>query len=285
MMRKMTVILAMMMFAVSMPAAAAVSPDDVGVAVGPGTYGWEYPTEIVEVNERNEYIITEDNTVVSGVIINGCIRVYGASNVTVMNTVVNCDGQYPVYLRDAERFVLSQSKVNCSTPSKLFNTLNSPDLSVFGNELVGCGDWFYMNGDIGYTQITNNYIHSVVGPPTFHADGFQIGQSTPTHGDMLVMHNWFDKDNNVIGATDLLFAARYSHDVEVNFISNHFEPWGYFTLRCPIDETMCIASHNEYANSFRDFDLGGVDPLNVDVFVCNKYEDGELLASSEPCDL
>ncbi len=207
--------------------------------------------------------------------VSGCLDIY-ADNVTLRNVIINCGGNYPLDIKGAN-VVVEYSKINCTSGSKIFKMKNPVNGRVQKNELKGCEDFFFIGGDVEGLVISDNYAHSVYGGPGAHSDGFQIGEFEPTYGSMSIQGNYFHKNNEEIGATDIVFATNYS-TVTLIFENNYVTPWGAYTLRCRPD-AYCVARNNVYSLDFLDFG-NGLNPQGFDEFYCNRLENGELLDSN-----
>ncbi len=247
-----------------------VWPSDVGVTIGVGVTG-AVPTEAY----TGDTTIEQEGTVIDSVVIDGCLDIY-ADNVTVQNSIITCGGLYPIDIRASGATVIN-NRIVCTSTTKLFLMSDPVDTLIARNELEGCEDFFYINGDVDGLVVEDNYMHTIVGTPDSHADGFQIAEASDTFGTMIIRGNYIDKNNTESGATDILFATNDSRQTVI-IESNFLHPWGHYTLRCT-EGAHCIARYNVYSLDFLDpahtdrrFSDGGMDE-----FACNRMEDGSFL--------
>ena len=257
-----------------------VVPADVGNTIGAGVVG------AIPTTEYAGPMPIPSDTVVENVVINECVRfVDGAINVTLRNVIVNCDGLYPVYFEDnSSDITVEYSRIVCSSSSKTMRIRNSQRGIVRNNELIGCQDFFYIEGVLETLLIEDNYMHSLIGSPEAHADGFQIGQGQTCTGDITIRGNYFDPDNDTIGKTDILFATR-ENEAAVLMENNFFHEWGWYTLRCNGVYTPCTIRNNIYEQGLKTaFSAEGRPSAAYrhsnpapGVFECNRYEDGDFI--------
>ena len=249
-----------------------VGAADVGLTVGVGVTA-PIPTQLWTAST----MISVPGTVIENVVVNGCLDVY-ADNVTIRNVIVNCASLYPIDIR-ARNAVIENSKVDCTSSSKAFMLKDPVNARILRNEIKGCQDFFFIDGNVDGLLVEDNFMHSVIGTSASHADGFQIGESADTYGTMSIRGNYIWKNNPDIGATDIVFVTDYSrHTLWVE--NNFFHPWGAFTLRCT-DAATCIGRNNVYSLEFLDADnLSRTSPYGFDEFTCNRYEDGAFLDSN-----
>jgi hypothetical protein len=147
-----------------------------------------------------------------------------------------------------------------------------PNATIQHNEVIGCEDFFYLLGDIDGMLVKNNYMHSLVGESSSHADGFQLGTNGTTSGHVTLVGNYFDPDAPDVGQTGLVFNSDGS-TVQWTIESNFIEPWGYYTLRCGAG-AHCDSINNVYGAGFQDgerIDLGSV------THTCDRYADGTFV--------
>jgi len=252
-----------------------VSPTDVGTKIGVGVVA-----QIPVIEYSGDTTLTTSVTIENKVI-NGCL-VIDADNVTVRNSIINCNSNYPLKIINGRGgSQIEYSKINCSSSGKVFYfPSGAPDTTVAYNEAIGCQDFFFMNGNLDGLQVKNNYMHTLVGLPAAHADGFQIGTGGASTGNIHIQGNYFDADNLGIGKTDIIFAVTNSA-VEIIYEDNYIEPWGHYTHRCHGD-TKCIIRNNVFSQAFDGIEqnLLLANATRVAEFACNRYANGEFVKDS-----
>jgi len=251
-----------------------VVPNDVGHTIGVGVIG-PAPTKAWTASTA----IDTPNTVIENVVVNGCLDIL-ADNVKIKNVVVNCNGTYPIEIR-AKNLSVEYSTINCTSSSKAFLAQNPGAAFISKNEIVGCEDFFFINGNVDGMVVEDNYMHSVIGGSDAHADGFQIGEQGDTYGSIAIRGNYIWKNNDTIGATDIVFNTNYSR-VTLLVENNFFRPWGHYTLRCNevSDVSTCIARNNTYSLEFLDPEQVAMKTqpqTSFQEFTCNRYENGVFL--------
>lgn len=257
-----------------------VVPSDVGVSIGVGVVG-PVPTKVY-----NGPLDPGEGTVIEDVIINGCLDI-NHPNITLRNVIVNCDGLYPLQIKNASDTLIEYSQLNCMSESKLFDVQDSQRTVIRNNEGTGCRDFFFIDGPLETLLVENNYFHSLVGGAEAHADGFQIGEFRTTTGDIIIRGNYFDPNNDAIGKTDLVFATnkcRANLLVENNF----FNVWGWYTLRNSGEYSIFTVRNNIYSQDFKtEFRTDGsparayrhcdCNPAPSGGYSCNRYQDGSFI--------
>lgn len=253
-----------------------VVPADAGVTLGVGVVG-PVPTAVYTGSMTIDVPTTLENVVVEG-----CLRI-AADDVTVRNVIIECGGLYPLKVEGGSRdFRIEYSRVECSSSSKAFYfESGAPGAQVARNEIIGCEDFFYIQGDLEGVVVADNYMHTLVGEPTSHADGFQIGEASAATGAMQIRGNYIDPDNPEIGRTDVIFGTN-SSQVDLLIEDNYFEPWGHYTMRCGGEATRCTIRHNVYGpafeNALQHLLLANSDaPPSPSEFCCNRYASGGLV--------
>ncbi len=249
-----------------------VIPGDVGVKIGVGVVE-STPTDVYTSST-----MINVPTVIEHKVINGCLRI-DANNVTIRNSIINCGGLYPVHVRNGRsNFIIEYSAINCTSSSKAFYfSSGAPNAMVAHNEISGCQDFFFINGNLNGLQVKNNYMHSLIGSSLAHADGFQIAEGGNSWGDIHIQGNYFDPDNPSIGKTDIIFATGNSA-VDINFEDNYMEPWGHYTLRCHGD-TQCTIRNNVFSQAFNGIRQNMLlsNSSKPAIFSCNRYANSELV--------
>lgn len=253
-----------------------VVPEDVGVTIGVGVVG-SVPTEIYSGSTTIDQATTLEN-----VIVEGCLRIV-ADDVTVRNVIVDCAGLYPIKVEDGSRdFVIEYSRVDCSSTSKAFYfESGAPGAQVRSNEIVGCEDFFFVQGDLDGVVVEDNYMHTLVGDSESHADGFQIGEASLATGAVHIRGNYIDPDNPEVGKTDIIFGTNFS-EVDLLIEDNYFEPWGHYTMRCGGEATRCMIRNNVYGPAFDNVEqylllANAQAPPAPSEFCCNRYSNGGLV--------
>lgn len=166
----------------------------------------------------------------------------------------------------------------CSSTGKAFYFQSgAPNARVSRSEVVGCEDFFYIQGNLDGVIVENNYLHTLVGTSESHADGFQIGEAMLATGKLVIQGNYFDANNPSIGKTDIIFATNYS-EVDLVFASNYIEPWGVFTFRC-YNKTACTFRNNVFSQAFigDEQNIFYTSSSKPALFACNRYANGELV--------
>ncbi len=250
-------------------------PTDVGTRISVGVVG-PVPTTVYTGNTT----ITSPSTIEDRVI-EGCLRI-DSDNVTIRNSIIQCNGLYPVSVLNGRRnFRIEYSQVNCGSESKIFFFgAGAPGARVAHNEATGCQDFFFIQGDLDGLVVLNNYMHTLIGGPTAHADGFQIGEASQATGKVRIRGNYFDPDNASIGKTDLIFGTNFS-EVDLLIEDNYIEPWGHYTLRCGGEATRCIIRNNIFSQAFAGVEqrllLANSSTGLPSEFCCNRYTDREFV--------
>jgi hypothetical protein len=245
-----------------------VTPADVGVTIGVGVTG-PLPTE----EYAGGYRIDTDNTLLENLVFNTCLDIY-ADNVTIRNVIINCDSLYGIDVQGSN-VTVENSKVNCTSSSKTIKMLDPVNGRIVRNEVQGCQDAFFIDGNVEGLLIEDNYIHSLVGNELAHADGMQIGEAAVTYGTMTVRGNYWWKNNDIIGATDILFATDDSQQTVI-MENNFFKPWGAYTLRCT-DAAYCIARYNVYSLDYLTATNRLYRGPTIDEYYCNRLENGDFV--------
>lgn len=253
-----------------------VTPGDVGVQIGVGVIG-PVPTE-----PYTGSMTIDSPAILENVVIDGCLRI-ASDDVIVRNTIIDCGGLYPVKIEDGSRNVrIEYSRVICGSSSKVFYfESGAPHAAVTHNEISGCSDFFYLHGDLDGVAITDNWMHTLIGPEDAHADGFQIGEASTATGHVHLRGNYIDPDNDSIGKNDIIFGTNFSQ-VHLLIEDNYFEPWGHYTMRCGGEATRCTIRNNVYGPDFQDIEqhlllANASEPPAPSEFCCNRYSDGGLL--------
>lgn len=252
-----------------------VIPADVGQWIGVGVVAPE-PTETYSGSTDIDAPTTIEN-----VIIDGCLRIT-ASDVTLRNVIINCDGIYPVRADDAQNLTVEYSQINCGSFSKVFLINDYQNVTVSKSETTGCEDIFFVGGDVDGMAVRYNYFHDLNLTPDSHSDGFQIGEASLTTGAMEIRGNYFNA-NTPGGKTDIIFATNEAA-TDILLEDNYFTVWGLRTLRCHND-SQCTVRNNVYEQAFEVLQPGSVgkllfilsDSSRDAVFECNRYEDGTFL--------
>ena len=223
-----------------------VVPADVGVTLGVGVVG-PVPTEVYTGSTT-----IDSPTTIENVIVDGCLRI-AADGVTVRNTIIECGGLYPIKVEGGSRdFLIEYSRVDCTSSSKAFYfESGAPGAYVVSNEVIGCQDFFYIQGDLDGVVVADNYLHTLVGESTAHADGFQIGEASAATGAMQIRGNYIDPDNPEIGKTDIVFGTNFS-EVDLLIENNYLKVWGHYTMRCGGEATRCTIRNNVYGPGFEN---------------------------------
>ncbi len=255
---------------------AHVVPADAGVTLGVGVVGPAPTTPYTGPST-----ITAP-TLIENVVVDGCLRI-AADDVVIRNTEIDCGGLYPIKVEGGSRdFVLEYSRIDCSSTSKAFYfESGAPRAQVHRNEIVGCEDFFFIQGDLSGVVISENYMHTLVGTPSSHADGFQIGEATFAGGHVRIRGNYIDPDNPDIGRTDIVFGTNHS-EVDLLIEDNYFERWGHYTLRCGGQATRCTIRNNVFSPAFEASGqhmliANAAAPPAPSEFCCNRYESGDLV--------
>jgi len=253
-----------------------VTPADVGVTIGPGVVA-PVPTDPY----TGPMTITAP-TVVENVVVDGCLRI-ASDNVTIRNVIVQCGGLYPIKIENGSRNALIEySRVTCGSMSKLFYVSSGArNARIAHNEGSGCEDLFFLEGDLDGLEIVDNYLHTLVGTPSSHADGFQIGEFGQTTGLVHVRGNYIDPDNATIGKNDIVFGTN-SSEVHLVIEDNFFERWGHYTMRCGGAGTSCTIRDNVYSQEFAGIEqylllANAAAPALPAAFCCNRYADGTFV--------
>jgi hypothetical protein len=245
-----------------------IVPSDVGVTIGPGVTG-PVPTAVWSGSTT----ISDDGTVIENVVVNGCLDIY-ANDVTIRNVVVNCGGLYSLDIR-GNNVLVEYSKIQNTTSAKNILMKSPTNGRIWRNEIQGGMAFFYIEGDVEGLVVEDNYMHTVVGNPLSHTDGFQIGEASDTYGNMLVRGNYIWENNENVGSTDVVFVTNYSR-LTLVVENNFFLPWGRYTLRCT-DAAYCIGRNNVYSLDFLTEVDYGLKLYGMDEFYCNRFENGEFL--------
>ena len=253
-----------------------VTPADVGVTIGAGVLGPE-PTELYS----GPSTITSPG-LIENVVFDGCLRI-ASDDVTIRNSIIDCGGLYPIKVEGGSRnFTIEHSRLICGSSSKIFYfESGAPNARVAFNEASGCQDFFYIQGDLDGVEVIGNYLHTLIGSSSAHADGFQIGEASIATGLIHIRGNYFDPNNEQIGKTDLVFATNSSQAhlvIEDNFIM----PWGHYTLRCGGLSTACTIRNNVFSQSFAGVEqrlllVNASAPSMPAAFCCNRYAGGEFI--------
>lgn len=253
-----------------------VMPSDVGVTIGVGAIG---PTPTMQY--MGPTTINEPTTI-ENVVVDGCLRI-ASDDVVIRNAVIECGGLYPVKIEGGSSgFRIEYSRVACESSSKVFYfESGAPGAVVENNEISGCQDFFYIQGDLDGVVIRNNYMHTLIGSSQAHADGFQIGEASTTTGAIHIQGNYIDPDNESIGKTDIVFGTNGS-EAWVVIEDNFFEPWGNYTLRCGGAGTRCTVRNNVFSAGFQGVEqhlllANATAPAEPAAFCCNRYADGSLV--------
>jgi len=183
------------------------------------------------------------------------------------------------------------SRLQNTAEGKVFNVNWFTNVTIRNNEIIGGEDWHFMNGELDGFLSEDNYYHEVVGSASSHSDGFQIAEFEQTSGTITMRGNWFEKDNDVVSPTDLLFAtgSDSSNQTTIVWENNLMYHWGRSTLQC-YNSNACHILNNVYAQEFKDTwfpaDSGRKAALfqskNVGTssYHCNRYEDGTFVPLS-----
>jgi hypothetical protein len=221
-------------------------------------------------------------TTIENVVVDGCLRI-AADGVTLRNTSIECGGLYPIKVENGSRdFRIEYSRVDCSSSSKAFYfESGAPNAYVGRNEVIGCEDFFFVQGDLDGVVVADNYMHTLVGGPSSHADGFQIGEASPATGALVIRGNYIDPDNPDIGRTDIVFGTNFSR-VDLLVEDNYLEPWGHYTMRCGGEATRCTIRNNVYGPGFEKVEqhlllANSTSPPSPSEFCCNRYAGGALV--------
>lgn len=252
-----------------------VTAADVGVTIGVGVLG-DTPTDVYTGSKN----ITSP-TLIENKVIEGCLTI-NSDDVTVRNSIVNCDGWFGVLMnQEYSNFNMEYSSVTCTAVkqgSKVFN-LKGPNHSISNNDVKGCEDFFYINGNIDGLEIKNNYLHDTEGTIKAHADALQIGEIKDylTTGKMHVQGNNFSPNTN-IPMTALIFATHHSA-VDILFEDNYVTPYGAHSLRCT-NTTKCTIKNNVFSDEFVtqwDDKILYSPSSEPTVFSCNRYANGNFV--------
>lgn len=254
-----------------------VTPTDVGTRISVGVVG-PVPSEPY----AGDNDIDTPGATIENVVIDSCLRI-SADDVTVRNVIIDCGGLYPVKIEDGSRNVrIEYSRVICGSSSKVFYfESGAPHAAVTHNEISGCSDFFYLHGDLDGVAITDNWMHTLIGPGDAHADGFQVGEASTATGHIHLRGNYIDPDNASIGKNDIIFGTNFSQ-VHLLIEDNYFEPWGHYTMRCGGEATRCTIRNNIYGPEFQGVEqhlllANASSPPAPPDFCCNRYADQSML--------
>jgi hypothetical protein len=261
-----------------------VKPSDNGVKLGVGVVA-AAPTSAYTGPLR----ITTSG-VIENVVIQGCLEI-AADNVTLRNVSIRCGAPYPVLVKNVKKFVIEYSKIQGTSGDKDFYILNSTDVVVRRNDILGGEDFFFVSGPVDGLTVSENYMHALLLSAESHADGFQIGESAATTGTISIRGNYISADpppGLADGITDILFATTNAQNTIV-MEDNFFGIFGLKTLRCYGTAT-CTARRNVYAQGFTVLNQPGaigkllfmeVQSPKPAVFECNRLQNGALLSEFE----
>ena len=257
-----------------------VVPADVGVTIGAGA-GVPAPT----TPYAGPLTITAPTTL-KDVTIDGCLEI-ASDDVTLDNVTIDCNGLYPVKATGHKNFTLSHSTISCGSNSKVFLIDNQQSVTISKNEITGCEDFFYVNGDVDGLLVEYNYMHSLNLTPSSHADGFQIGEAATTTGAIALRGNYIDPDASG-GKNDVLFATNFAENA-ITVEDNFFAIWGLRTLRCG-GNAQCTVRTNVYAQAFENMIQPGFNGKllffygsspKTHSFECNRLADGSFVQEME----
>ena len=253
-----------------------VRPEDVGVILGEGVAG-PAPT----MTYSGPLKITSPMTL-ENVVVKGCLDIT-ANNVVLRNVRIECGASYPVKIATGKDTLIEHSTIICNSMGKAFNVKDYRDLKIRFNDISGCEDFFFIEGDVDGLSVEHNYMHDLNLSAASHADGFQIGEFTSTTGQIRIAGNWIGPEAQG-GKTDMLFATNNSN-ADITVESNYLKIWGLRTLRCGGQGTNCTVRTNVYEQAFEStLQLGNGKLLfyagtssGTHKFECNRFESGLLM--------
>jgi hypothetical protein len=259
-----------------------VTPADVGVTISVGAAGNIVPTEPCDAVSGPLWITT-DNYVLENCIHDSIIRVQ-ANNFRMTNVKQASGGLYTIrFYPGFSNATIEYSEIDCQTTTKMFYIPSGfPGITIQNNELIGCEDVIFADGDVGTMVFQNNYVNGNVGTSSAHADGAQLGENGVTTGTLLMKGNYWSKPTGV-PATGVLFSTKSAAltliTVEDNWIAHDF---GIIILRCNDAgaTSTCDVKNNVWSDlaipDTRAF-YNGTGPTPA----CNTYENGTLIEPSK----
>lgn len=196
--------------------------------------------------------VTVDNTVLSGLDVNGCITV-NAKNVTIKNTRVRCNGYYPIRADGGSNTLIQDVTIDgmgSSTPTAVYGD----SYTVLRANIFGVGDGPRAGSNV---TVQDSYIHDLVVANGSHNDGIQS-----TGGSNIVI-----RGNNIQhpgqGNATLMLTPTFGPLSNV-LVENNLLNGGAFTVHAGGDPTEAATTNVVFRNNRfgRDY-LYGIKSFGV----------------------
>jgi hypothetical protein len=259
-----------------------VVPADVGVTIGVGVTA-AVPTTVYSGPNP----VTADNTVIENVVINRCLELSNVDNVTIRNTIINCNSFYGIYSNGASNITVTNSKIHNVTDGKAVYLDDGNSNWLFSkNEIRGGQDYFFFSNNNSEITIEDNYMHHVVGSSEAHSDGFQWWPDIG-NGAFYIRGNYITLNNPTIGPNDILFTGDEPGTTYV-FENNFLGLWGFYVLRYHGYGANMTIRNNVYEQAYKtalqEYGLPSgalyFDPEDGQgggTYQCNRYQDGSFI--------